>query len=196
MVILCSSRINCDLIKFDYVVDNIDNPGFFQIRVWMIISMLIVAILSPLVLSIIWHYERFGGDPRKRTVFNQLVGMLAMNIIVSQAIANGLFIGRLLFGPLSPEVTNVFAFVQINNGLVTLFILDEIIILRCLSVFLWKQFPPINNDFFCLFFHCFNYCLAFLFAIMGLQDGIADNNLIYLLQGVFNYKKVKLTANQ
>ena len=102
------SRIfSCVVNSFDYKVSNIDGPDHFAFRTGMVAFKIAKTLLAFIVLGIVWHYERFGGDPRKRTIFNQLIGMIALNIMTVELIAAMSLIFRLLFWALVDGSGNV-----------------------------------------------------------------------------------------
>ncbi len=173
-----SSNISCN----HHNVENIDDPAYFAFRMWMIAFIGATVCLSVIVLGIVWHYERFGGDPQKRTILNQLIGMLAMNNMVLQNFALLVLLTRLAFGPLPFKVTVImFVGPSVLGSLVLMALLNEIISLRCLTLFLWRKLPPINDDFFSMFIGFLNYGLCFMFVNLGNLGGYPNGKLVRLL---------------
>ena len=44
------------------------------------------------------HYEQFGGDPQKRSIFNQVIGFLAAIEFVTSMLTEHIFMARVLIG--------------------------------------------------------------------------------------------------
>ncbi len=192
---LTKATINCSVSNFDYKVNNIDHSDYFAFRMGMVAFKVITTILSIIVLGIVWHYERYGGDPQKRTILNQLIGMMAWNNLTVQVVAAMSLLFRLLFGQLPMEVVMVtFVAPNVISSLFILFILNEIIIVRCYTLVLLKQLPPINDDFFATFIQCLNYTLGVMFVSMGRLGGISYDNLVYFMTGEYFNKEPLLSA--
>ncbi len=179
-------QTDCLVTKFEYVVQNIDHESYRTTRLTLATWIAATIVLSTGVSFCLWNYERFGGDPQKRTIFNQLLGMLAVNNMSLQVVGSTTLICRLLFGPLSIDASTVM-FINVNaaGSLAVLFTLNQIMVLRCLSVCLWKQSPPINDDFFGTFFHCLNFGLAAVLVFYGHTGGPPHKKLTYFLAGSY-----------
>ena len=186
---------NCLVSSFDYTVSNMDNPDHFAFRMGMLAFMIAKTMLAFIVLGIVWHYERFGGDPCKRTILNQFIGMIFLSMMTVGMVTEMSLMYRLLFGALSMEVTMLtFVATSVISGLFVLLTLNEILIVRCYTLVLLKQLPPINDDFFAMFTHCLNYALSVMFASMGHMAGIPYDNLIFVMTGEYFNKEPLLSA--
>ncbi len=186
---------DCTISKFEYLVKNIDHANYFKLRMGMAAFTAITVIFSVLVLGIVWHYERFGGDPQKRTILNQLIGMLAINNLALQNFALMVLSIRLIFGPLSlAEAMIAFLAPSVVSSLVVMFILNEIIIIRCCTVVLLKQLLRINDDFLASFIKLANYGIAFLFVTFGHVGGVPNDDFIFLLTDVYYCREPLLSA--
>ncbi len=180
-------------LSFYDLVHNIDDEEYLHFGVSMVVFAAITIVFSIGENGCIWHFERFGGDPQKRTILNQLIGQLALNNIVGQAgVATLSF--RIVFGPLSkPVYSSTFVLANITSSIVLLLILNEIILVRWLSMFVWKRSPPINDDFFGTFIMLLNYTIAFVFVSIGLIGGTTYNNMTFLLTGDYFFRDPKLS---
>ena len=186
-----------DLTEFHEKVVNIEKEVYFNFKMAMIVFALTTLFLGTIALGCIWHFERYGGDPQKRTILNQLIGLLALNNLFGQAPQLLTVSYRLLFGPLTVQMAMwSFIAVTIASSMVILFILDEIILIRWLSVFVWKQLPPINDDFFGMFLTRLNFGLALMFILLGVFCDMPYDNIVYLMTGAFHYKESKLTIRR
>ncbi len=178
------SNVSCLLTSFDYIVDNIDSADNFPFKILTGIVTLAILVLSIGPMGGLWHYERFGGDPQKRTILNQLIGVLALNSLVASLICQVALLHRLIHGPLSVSMAILVFFApNFISSIVLLMILNEIILIRFLSAFWWKQLPPLNDDFVGVFLNFVNYGLATMLAIMAQMGGDPNDNLLFIMTG-------------
>ncbi len=186
---------SCSLTDFDYMVLNIDHENYKAFWISTVVFLAFTSFLLVGVSFCVWHYERFGGDPQKRTIFNQLVGALAENNMTVQTMANTALFYRLILGPLSMDLTlTLFMHTSVIGSLAIIFTLDEMMVLRFLSVFLWKQSPPINDDFFGVFFQCLNYGLGFVLSFFSHIGGPPHGNMTFILTGFYHVKEPAVSA--
>ena len=179
------------------VLNNIDNKDYLIFRVAMMALTVLIMVFGCGLLGCIWHFERFGGDPQKRTILNQLIGMLAFDSMVVLMETLLALLYRLCFGPISHTMALLtFIVPTFSISIVVLLILNEIILLRWISVFVWKQLPPINDDFFAMFFNCLNIGITTLFVLMGLLGGHRYSNLSFLMSGSYYLREPKLSIGK
>ena len=83
-------------------------PNFFAdtpSRIYQgIVTILTMLFGSILYLGII-YYERFGGDPLKRSIQNRMISATAFSALMMSYIANAGFTWRFQIGPLNEDVT-------------------------------------------------------------------------------------------
>ncbi len=53
----------------------------------------------PLYLGVV-SFEKYGGDPQKRSLKNQLLSFIAMLIIEGMVVTGGILLARIFLGPL------------------------------------------------------------------------------------------------
>ena len=71
-----------------------ESPTF---RVFAFIAYLLIIPIGCTLLFLIIHYEQFGGDPQKRSIFNQIIGYMATIELVTAIVTEHIFIARILF---------------------------------------------------------------------------------------------------
>ena len=82
-------------------------PNFFAdtpSRIYQCIVTILTMLFSILYLGII-HYERYGGDPLKRSIQNRMISAAAFSAFMMSYIANAGFTWRFQMGPLNEDVT-------------------------------------------------------------------------------------------
>ncbi len=187
-------NINCSLTMLEVTINNIDHPDYWLIKI--VTSVYMTALLSFSIgpLASLWHFERFGGDPQKRTILNQLIGVMALNALVALFFCTIVFLFRVALGPLPiPVAVATFFVPNFIAGTVVILMLNEIILIRFLSVFWWKQLPPLNDGFFGIFFHWMNYGLATYWAALGQMGGNPNDSMFFIMTGFIHHRVTELS---
>ncbi len=129
----------------------------------------------------IWCFERYGGDPHKRTILNQLIGQLLLSTVSMNVTGLLAFMLRLVVGPIASTAVEALYFIgNTGFGMVTLFALNEIAVIRFMSIFWWKRLPPISDDFFGILLWLTNISLSFFFASAA-RLGYTEFQEMYLI---------------
>ena len=106
--------------------------------IWGIFWLLFIEIVGNGCLFATFVYERFGMDPQKRTVINQLLSQCCWTIMVFNITSLPIVISRRLFGPLASAFAIWFI---INARLYVCMIsllLSELMILKCMYICKWS----------------------------------------------------------
>ena len=79
------------------------------------------------------YYERYGGDPKKRTIQNKLIAAIALSIILRCYTTNVVVAWRIQIGPLNDYVAMAVVFMDAEFETFMMINLSEIIIykVRC-----------------------------------------------------------------
>ncbi len=172
------------LSDFEEIFDNIDSPRWSSFRITVFAFTMLIQIFGSGLCFGIWSFERYGGDPQKRTILNRLLGQVALNTILTNVLGLSSFMARLIVGPLSPAMVEAMFFV-INTafGSATLMALDQMAFIRLFTLSFWKHMPPIDDDFFGRYLWLLNVILGFLTAIGGRLGSSGAKNMYFLLTG-------------
>ena len=130
-------------------------------------------------------YEIWGEKQNNfRTIINKLFSLTQIQCIRYIWVLNSCIVFRTLYGPISLTSAKIFFFVpKVWTGFCALFTLNEMIILRFMSIFVWKTIPPINENFFLAFLTMTNETLALLMAIFGVMGYNVEQDTNYILTG-------------
>ena len=80
------------------------------------------------------HYERYGGDPLKRSIQNRFISAIAITALVMCYISNGILTWRIQVGPLNEDVA-MFAISSSRYFVMVLLInLSELMIYKVYSL--------------------------------------------------------------
>ena len=109
------------------------------------ISVIILAIFGNLFLGIIWHFERFGGDSKKRSLQNRLASQIIIACLLLMNSSNFSAL-NLFYRFANYEVL----LLQIKVHRAILFIVVDLIFLHTLVVYLqvviWKRLRECNEE--------------------------------------------------
>ncbi len=174
----------CDLIGFEFVEEDIDGPEWTGFRMTILgIGFLTQVFGNGMMLGIL-SYEKYGGDPQKRIIVNRLAMQLVYNAMGINMTSMGTVMVRLVFGPLSPNhVLATFLFSNSFFAISALLALNEMAILRFLSIFVWKRLPPLDEDLFSSFFLTINYLISSCLAAWENLGDSEHHETYYILTG-------------
>ena len=175
--------------SYDILLDLEENQRLW-LKYGIAFSGILVEIISLALSCSVIYFEKFGGDAQKRTILNQLLSSLCILVIWLSLFPLNVFLLRILSWPLPQSFVKVSFFMpKAFAGFVGMMILNEMIVIRYFSVFVWKRVPPINENIFALAIVIINVCVSgvlTLYANMGfnieqklnlLLCGIQDQNL-------------------
>ena len=106
--------------------------------IWGIFWLLCLEIIGNGCLFATFAYERFGMDPQKRTVINQLLSQCCWTIMILNITSFPVIIFRRLLGPLNSKIV---AWFFLNGRMFTSMIsllLSELMILKCMYIWKWS----------------------------------------------------------
>ena len=109
------------------------------------ISVIVLAIFGNIFLGVIWHFERFGGDSKKRSLQNRLASQIIIACLLLMNSSNFSAL-NLLYRFANYEVL----LLQIKVHRAILFIVVDLIFLHTLVVYLqvviWKRLRECNEE--------------------------------------------------
>ena len=156
----------------DFQMDSDYFAGVYENRPFkvfaIILSIVGSIIVLPFLLGTIWN-ERFGCE-EKRTVINNITGLLALSLAVYISTVQPLEIFRYLYGPLPAFFCFWFHVFRNAVTLQLAMLLDLIIIIRYLFVFWLKNPGNFYDNFWTVFIHIwtFGFCLITQWMVLYL----------------------------
>ena len=106
--------------------------------IWGILWLLCIEIIGNGCLFATFAYERFGMDPQKRTVINQLLSQCCWTIMIFNITSFPVIIFRRLLGPLNSKIAAWFLLNgRIFVSMISL-LLSELMILKSLYICKWS----------------------------------------------------------
>ena len=138
------------LININVLVADLD--PFAELRILPFKIVTLVLAFSRLTIGLAFysaliHYEKYGGDPMKRSVNNRIIAQMCQGVLLNSFITEFTTIWMAYFGPISPFFARIFL---LNVG-----IFANILNLGFAEITLWKNFlvfkvflaAGINDDF-------------------------------------------------
>ena len=90
---------------FDPVEGYYGDPGLLTIVIGFFI---VIETIGNGLLVAVMQYEKFGMDPLKRTVINQLISQLCLLYLMGNALSMPLLMIRFSYGPLGKQILQFF----------------------------------------------------------------------------------------
>ena len=170
------------------------------IKVIQVVVSIIVLILGTCLLLGMISYEKYGEDPQKRGLFNQILSQIFAMTIVGYSILIPFRIARLLIGPFSEALFWIWVTVLSCFTYSVVLCTTEYSVIKFISIVVKRQVLPLVDDFFGRFFFGFNTLMSIWlltisafttdftkekFKILGLPDFIQDTDNMLPLKYVY-----------
>ena len=131
------------------------------------------------------YYERYGGDPMKRSLRNKIItANAAACLILIYNTAFG-FTWRILIGSLKSEIAVGVSFIRQYFVVFILVYLSEAMVYNVMSLFGWKYVCAMEEDFFSKFILLYNIGFCFITQMSRWMLGSIENEYYELLSGTF-----------
>ena len=151
---------------------------WIEIAIW-IIWFFAVEICGNLILFATFAYEKYGMDPKKRTILNQLLSQSSFIVIFLNILVLPPVLWKFLIGPLHPLLAkfvmkNLLLLVHMYSVTAT-----EIMVFKCLFLWKWSWMVTRNENFYSLFAFLFNLLISSLLVLQNvlLDDGSCSENI-------------------
>ena len=157
------------------IVNNVDDFKIIfdhlSVKIITAIVFLICQLFSNSYHFLMCLFEKYEGDPLKRSVNNQLAAQTCHLIILHNVVCCTLWTWRIMIGPLNPVVAEFEGFIQ-SIFLVFLFLnTAEIAVIKALMICKWSVVTEMNDQFFGNFVRggnmAFIICSQFVRYLLG-----------------------------
>ena len=165
----------CSFEFEDYFQKDHKLPNLMEIF-WVIFVFVSIEFVGNILLFATIAYEKFGMDPKKRNITNQLLSHISTAIIFSNFVNFPVLVSKWLFA-FFPE--KLVAWVLTSMGFFSNFIslsLFEMTLLKCFYIGKWNKMSMKDDDFFATWLGLTNFILSFLGS---LQRHILDDGTCY-----------------
>jgi hypothetical protein len=162
-----------ETVTNDIIADLYDVPVYVASCVTITVA---IEVIGNGLLAIIIMYEKFGMDPQKRTAINQLLSKVCWMLIMTNLTIFPFVMVRTLFGPQSELVASWIlhgvTFSMLHNCLT----LTEMMILKCLYLFLWPRMAMLDDNFIAQFIGWWNLMISSICTFTRLHLGEYHTN--------------------
>ena len=129
------------------------------------INLMLRLTLGTLLYIAIIHYERFGEDPKKRTLTNRIIISICIGFLANIWIAHPITDWSILVGP-TPKILAQFFLLQRGAVAFIIFLgLAEIVILKNLMLFKFNFMALINEQFCARIILVWNLMFAYIYEL-------------------------------
>lgn len=151
------------------------------------------------------HFERFGGDPKKRSIKNQILAQICVWFLIVSIFAKPLYVWSILIGPIWPKLAQICVFLLNCNGVIILLGLTEILLLQSLMLFRFSLSMGLDEGFFSKFVLLWNVGFAGLSNVDQMLDQFSmtsfladlpsESNFLFLFLCTFGHNLIYLDSN-
>ena len=131
-----------------------DFKGMFDhlsVKIITVISFLICQLFNNTYNVLVSLFEKYGSDPLKRTVSNQLLTQIGHMIIMHNIVCSTLWTWRIIVGPLNLEIAEFESFIQ-SCFLVSVFLnFAEVAVIKASTICKWTVVTGMNDQFIATF---------------------------------------------
>ena len=163
--------------------------------IWGIFWILCIEIIGNGCLFATFAYERFGMDPQKRTVINQLLSQSCWTIMVFNITSFPVIIFRRLLGPLNSKIV---AWFFLNGRMFTSMIsllLSELMILKCMYIWKWSMMAMKDDNLISKIILRINILLSSLITLQAtMLDDATCNSIEKSLTGRYEMQSPTQTC--
>ena len=131
------------------------------------------------LLFLVIHFEQFGGDPQKRSIFNQIFAYMAAIKIVGVLLIQNLFTARVFFGCMPDVLGTVIWFSMIFENVIALLLLMVASTYKMLRLYFFNRIACLNDDFFSIFILLATSTISMVFMTIEYMMGENERHPLY-----------------
>ena len=156
------------------LVDVFESPTF---RVSTLFAYILLIPIGCSLLFLMIHYEHFGGDPQKRSIFNQIIAFLAAIELVTGIITEHIFIARIFFGCLPSGIVTCFWFINKFKHVACSILILTAATYKVLGMYNFRKIAGLNDDSLSIFFLLASIMTALIFTFVCYMFGHVQSTL-------------------
>ena len=141
------------------------------LKIIAILSYILKVPIGCTLLFLVLHFEQFGGDPQKRSVFNQIVAFLAAIEIIGVITTEHLFIARVFFGCM-PGIfgTSIWFCVMFKNAIGSLLLMVASTY-KMSRLYFYRRVASLNDNFVSFFILLASIMNSFIYMTVEYMIG-------------------------
>ena len=131
----------------------------------------IVTIIGNILCLIICHYERFGGDPMKRSIVNKFISTVCLTMAAASFLSASTLLLRVFYGPFPLVLANVIIYLELYGVVLLCINVICVFILKILQIKAFYFVNGLNEDFWFLVTEIFNVTFCSILIIIQIVSG-------------------------
>ena len=163
-----------------------ENP---TLRILACFAYILLIPIGCTLVFLVLHYEQFGGDPQKRSIFNQIIGFLAAIELVTALVTEHIFMARVFIGCLPSGLGTFFWFINGFRHAIYMLLLAIATTYKMIRTYSFRRVAALNDDFLSLYILMASIMLAFIFFYVQYMFGLGEghNQFIVMTCSAGNY---------
>ena len=141
------------------------------LKIIAIITYILKVPVGCTLLFLVIHFEQFGGDPQKRSIFNQIFAYMAAIKIIGVLLIQNLFTIRVFFGCMPDVLGTVIWFSMIFENVIVLLLLMVASTYKMLRLYFFNRMACLNDDFFSIFILLVTITISMIFMTIEYMMG-------------------------
>ena len=130
-----------------------------------------VTIIGNILCLVIFHYERFGGDPMKRSIVNKFISAVCLTMAATTFLSASALLLRVFYGPFPLVLAKVIVSLAIYGVLFLCMNVICVYILKILQIKAFYFVNGLNEDFWFLVTEIFNVTFCSILIIIQIVFG-------------------------
>lgn len=137
---------------------------------------------NPFMFGLI-YYEKYGCDPQKRSLYNQLLSLYNSGILLSVPLVLTINLIRVYFGNLPLIYGHLSSFIQLSSILFGVLVVVQILLYRILQITNYHFIAHLSDAFWVVFLNVFDLVFATVFVLMNILMGHHETPIFFLITG-------------
>ena len=153
--------VNGSRSSFDFESDSLDLLTISEICLEFLLT-----IIGNILYLIIFQYERFGGDPMKRSIVNKFISTICLTMAATAFLSASSLIMRVFYGPFPLVLAKFLLYLEIYGVLLFCTNVICVFILKILQIKAFYFVNDLNEDFWFLVTEIFNVTFCSILIII------------------------------
>jgi hypothetical protein len=165
------------------------------VKVLFTLHFITIQIVGNLLYVGIIHFEKWGSDPQKRDLSNQLISFSCQMIILMTSISGTIAYIRIMSSvPIGKVGGTVFVWIRQLTRISCIFSALEYLVYKNIQLFKWNIAANLNDDLVAHFLKAFNVCCAFVYTAGLFWIGHYHTPMYFLISGDVDAIPIKITT--
>jgi hypothetical protein len=162
------------------------------VKVLVTLHFITIQIVGNLLWVGIIHFEKWGSDPQKRDLSNQLISFVCQLMIFMISVSGTIAYIRIMTSvPIGKVCGTIFVFTRQSSRICGILGTLEYLVHKNIQLFKWNIAANLNDDLVAHFLKVFNVCCAFVYTIGLFCIGQFHTPFYFLISGDVDATPIK-----